>query len=547
LLQDLESLLSSFGVDSRRECEVLNKQQANILYNQGTESIKRSLFGAIRVKNIEVVKHLFRAANDLAVSGQGKVVFYPISTGNNWGYGSSLPNSLTDMAVILDLSLLNKIELVNEYLGIVRVEPGVTQGQLSQYFIDNKLPFMVPVTGAGASCSILANALERGYGITPHQDHFQALTDLKAILPNGQHYQSPLSQISANAGQSDLVNQSYKWNVGPYLDGLFTQSGLGIVYQATIRLKRMPDGFDSFYINYKNENDLAGAIEFIKNTLEKFEGIVGSINLMDTLRIISMVKTNPNRDTGAILSSAQIEEISKQESVPAWTIVGSIYGEISIVKQVKKLIKKAAKPEADKIIFSSDILVKTARAVFTKIPDFLLPMIQARLGSLAAGIEIMKGKPNEIAKSLCYWRTPLPSQLPAIKDPAKDKCGLLWYAPLIPMSPRSVINFAEHVRSICRKHDIDPLITFTNLRYDLIDSTVPILFNQDCEESVKNAHACLDELVSAGIQKGYIPYRLNINQQLNWFDGSLESDQMMQSIYNVFDTHGINQVGRYGK
>ena len=268
---------------------------------------------------------------------------------------------------------------------------------------------------------------------------------------------------------------------------------------------------------------------------------------MDRLRIISMMKPNPNKDTGNILSSEQIQTITKKEMVSAWTIVGSVYGEPSVVKEVKKLIIKAAKPHAHHIIFSGDLKIKIAKSVFSKMPAWFLPAIQDKLRSLSASIEIMRGKPNEIAKPLCYWRTAVPERPSLIKDPAKDKCGLLWYAPLIPMSAASVSRFAEHVRTVCRKHNIDPLITFTNLRHDLIDSTVPILFNQASEQSVSNAHACLDELVAEGISLGYIPYRLNIEQQLRWFDGRLESDQVMQKIYKAFDENGISQIGRYGK
>ena len=88
----------------------------------------------------------------------------------------------------------------------------------------NNLPFLVPVTGAGPSCSLLGNALERGYGITPHSDHFAAVTALRAVLPSGEIYQSAI----AEAGGKD-VDYAYKWGVGPYLDGIFTQSSLGIV------------------------------------------------------------------------------------------------------------------------------------------------------------------------------------------------------------------------------------------------------------------------------------------------------------------------------
>ena len=151
MTQDLHALLTSNGFDHFQSCEVFNQGQANALYNKGTESIARNLYGAIKVEKIEVVSHLFQLANTLATDEQNKIVFYPMSTGNNWGYGTSLPNSSSVNAVILDLSLLNRIEMVNEYLGVVRIEPGVTQGQLSDYFEANNLPFMVPVTAAAWS------------------------------------------------------------------------------------------------------------------------------------------------------------------------------------------------------------------------------------------------------------------------------------------------------------------------------------------------------------------------------------------------------------
>jgi 4-cresol dehydrogenase (hydroxylating) len=35
--------------------------------------------------------------------------------------------------------------------------------------------FLVPATRAGPGCSIIGNALKRGYGITPLTDHFQSI------------------------------------------------------------------------------------------------------------------------------------------------------------------------------------------------------------------------------------------------------------------------------------------------------------------------------------------------------------------------------------
>ena len=70
----------------------------------------------------------------------------------------------------------------------------------------------------------MANALERGYGVTPLVDHFGAVTDLEAVLPDGSLYRSALREAGG-----DEVARLFKWGIGPYSNGLFTQSGFGIV------------------------------------------------------------------------------------------------------------------------------------------------------------------------------------------------------------------------------------------------------------------------------------------------------------------------------
>ena len=113
-------------------------------------------------------------------------------------------------------------------LGLVTVEPGVTQAQLRSYLDEHHLPFMVPASGAGPSCSLLGNAVERGYGITPYSDHFAAVTALEAVLPNGEVYRSAHAAMGGTT-----VDRAFKWGVGPYLEGLFTQGTFGIVTEMT--------------------------------------------------------------------------------------------------------------------------------------------------------------------------------------------------------------------------------------------------------------------------------------------------------------------------
>ena len=76
-------------------------------------------------QNIGEIQECVKIANTY------KVPLYPISTGHNWGYGSSVPPHTN--CALLDLSRLNQILDFNEDLAYVTLEPGVTQQQLYQF------------------------------------------------------------------------------------------------------------------------------------------------------------------------------------------------------------------------------------------------------------------------------------------------------------------------------------------------------------------------------------------------------------------------------
>ena len=73
---------------------------------------------------------------------------YPVSSGKNWGYGSSVPP--VDRCALLDLSRMNRILGFDERLGYVTVEPGVTQRQLFQFLADRKSQLWMDATGSSA-------------------------------------------------------------------------------------------------------------------------------------------------------------------------------------------------------------------------------------------------------------------------------------------------------------------------------------------------------------------------------------------------------------
>ena len=162
---------------------------------------------------------------------------WPVSTGKNWGYGEATASYNGGITMVL--ARMTRIVEVNETLGYAVIEPGVTYKQLNDHLKQTGSRLWADVAGSTQYASVIGNALDKGRGLTPMADHFGSLCGMDVILADG----SPLETGGGPAGTS-AVRHTYKWGLGPYLDGLFAQSNLGIVVKAGIWLMPAPEQFD---------------------------------------------------------------------------------------------------------------------------------------------------------------------------------------------------------------------------------------------------------------------------------------------------------------
>ncbi|MCJ8321773.1 MAG: FAD-binding protein [Colwellia sp.] len=536
-----------------KHASLLSNQDDLVPYNRGTEGFSNNsgegIVAIVKPYNTEDVSCLLNLANELSSIPDLRFTVNPISTGLNWGYGTSQPPRCNSRVVILDLSSLTNIEFTAD-LGLITVEPGVTQKQLSDFLIGQGDSFMVPVTGAGPSCSILSNAIERGYGITPNTDHFGAVTAIHGYWANGTKYTSAINELDQS--EEKIVDKTYKWGVGPYLDGLFTQSNFGVATSMTIRLAKKPEKFVSFIIRVPSDSDMEQATLLIRKVLSDYEGIVGSINLMDKRRLLSMFADNPSPSEHKVMSDELIKTLSDSLQTSDWTIMGSIYGTEGVAKIVKKEIKQIFSQLNCSQIYSDSAIFPIANKVIKWTPNFLfkhipvLSLVKKQLASFERGKEIMLGRPNKMALKLAYWRHKDAKKIkPEDLSPAKDGCGLLWYAPLVTMNPTVMRKYVEFIRATCPKYNIEPLVTFTNLKHDCVDSTIPIIFDLSNPQAVEDAHNCLKDLVLNGLKLGFVPYRLNIDQQQWLLDANSPFWQTTNKIKLALDPNQILNIGRY--
>lgn len=503
-------------------------------YCQDTSAARPEMPLVLKVAEAGQLPELMRIAQ------RHGVAVHPISTGNNWGYGSGLPTA--DGAALIDLGELRAILDFDPTLGVVTVEPGVTQGMLARYLDDNGHDYMVPVTGAGPSCSLLANALERGYGVTPHVDHFGAVTDLEAVLADGSLYRSALRE----AGGEELA-RLFKWGVGPYLSGLFTQSGFGIVTRVSIALAPRPEAAKVCLFSLADEALLEPAVERVRRLLTELPGTLGGLNLMNRHRVLAMTAPYPaagELDASGLMPPALVEQLGRAYQIAPWTGFATLYGPRRMVQAAQKQIRQALKGVASRLLFLSPTQAGWLSSLARSLPGGMGERLSRTAATLNASLELVQGRPNETALPLAYWRSRI-AQPSGDRNPARDGCGLLWYAPLIPMRPADVRRFVDFAYRELRGQKLEPLITLTSQGDRLFDSTVPLLFDRQDAQAAADASASLEYLIEAGRGLGFYPYRLHVQSQAGHLARQSTSADLVSRLRRGLDPQDLLAPGRY--
>lgn len=515
------------------ESRVLSEGEALAAYCVDSSAIVRRIPAVLKIADSATLPAVMR------VAGQYGVPVYPISTGKNWGYGTALP--ARDDCVVIDLSDLRKIIDFDSELGVVTLEPGVTQAMLADFLDSGDHSFLVPVTGAGPQCSLVGNALERGYGVTPFVDHFGAVTDLEAVLADGSIYRTALRE----AGGDDLA-RLFKWGIGPYSTGLFTQSGFGIVTRLSIVLARRPECVKVCLFSLKDDALLEQAVERIRNILTRLPGTVGAINLMNQHRVLAMSAPYPNDRLGedGMIPQSVIDELGRQYQIFPWTGFGTLYGTKRVVAAAQKEIRAALSGVASRLLFLSPQNARTLAGLAGLLPGAMGQRLATTVGTLAKSLELVAGRPNETALPLCYWRNPNAPKGDWM-DPARDGCGLIWYAPLVPMRRDDVRNYVDMVTRVAIKHRLEPLITFTSISDKLFDSTVPLIFRRNQPADVAAATACYKELLVEGRAIGCFPYRVGVDTMKTLAASLDASGTFHAKLRGAIDPAGIVAPGRY--
>ncbi len=473
----------------------------------------------------------------MQIASECRVPVYPISRGQNWGYGSATPSR--EGSVVLDLSRMNRIIEIDEKLAYAVIEPGVTQRQLYEALQARGGDVWPDATGAGPNASIVGNFLDRGFGHTPAADHQNQFAGIEAVLGNGELIRTGYASLGANR-----IGKIARGGPGAGIDTMLIQSNLAVVTRMAVWLYPRPEACTVFVCKVNDEAKLPALVEAMRKL--RFEGVLtGAPHLANDYRVLGLRDRFPydTADPTTGLTDEQRAAFRRQHGVARWTLLAGIYGP---KVQVRANIRRARTllRGVGKVLTINEDLLNKAQWVARFVP--MLPArLHADLESASEMLQMLSGDPVAGPMQAAYWRHRTRCAADG-GDPLSDRVGYRGISPVIPFTGEDVVAFDQACEAICKKFGFEFALTITNLvpRHGIC--VVSITYDRENEAEEQRAIECVDKLTDAARRLGCEPYRLPTwgmaAQSARW---PTTLRDLMLNVKTAFDPQHIIAPGRY--
>lgn len=475
------------------------------------------------------------------IAARFDIAVYPISTGKNWGYGDACAVGAGQL--IVDLSRMNRIVSVDPELAYAVIEPGVTQQQLSDYLREHRIGLWMDCTGAGPDTSLMGNILERGFGHSPYGNRLQHVSGMQVVLADGDVLKTGFGHYP-NARTTHM----FPYGVGPFLDGIFTQSNFGVVTQIGVWLMPKSACLNHFLCQVPKHEDIARVIDALRPL--RLDGTLRSIvHIGNDLRVISGGQVFPReRAPGASRLPEDIRREMRERAGGAWVVSGALYGSTAQVAAARAAIRQALKGTGTKPRFLDEGKLRLGALLARLLGQSKAGQrLRAQVALGTALFAMNRGIPNGRFLAGAYWRRRggLPADFPRRANPAHDNCGLLWVSPILPMRGAEVLSLHALVEPVFRMHGFDLFVTFSMINERALGAVITVAFDKEDEDEVERARRCYRELFALVMDAGYIPYRVG-NQSMDQLDPNGDVYwKTVARIKQALDPQNLIAPGRY--
>ena len=446
----------------------------------------------------------------LLLASGSQVPVYSVSRGNNWGYGSKVPY---DHAVLMHLNRMDAILDFDDELGCVTIEPGVSFHQLANFLQDQTSDYILSAPGSTSDASVMGNTLERGISQGGYTQRSNQVGNLQVVMADG-----TIVETGAGGVTSAVAKYNHKYGLGPHLDGLFFQSGLGVVTRMTLWLKKRPDFFRTFHFSLKDSTQF-GPLFTVMRTFKQQQVVPVTFSLFNDYRIMTFLGGYPYHQ----LPDGQSNPTALKQLMQQYLAGRRWFGQGAIESFNQQVLDHTQ-------AYVNDELSTLVSLEWTE-PDQPNPYYS---NSTASGL------------SSAYWRKrALPES--GNLDPDRDDCGLLFINAVLPFKLSLVWTCTSRFEEQIIAHGFEPAISLQCIDERTVYFIGTIHYDRSEPGEDRRAMDCFESVQQDMYRRGYFPYRggLQTLPMGKYLDQGYQS--LLDKLRAALDPHQVMAPGKLDK
>ena len=431
----------------------LKKQLGDSAVLSGTDAIVKGGYARLGKTPVGVVlpEDIEQLRTVLAAAAESSVALWVLP---NRAANGAMVNGSTDKDIlVIDQSRMNNIVEVNSKAAYALVEPGVSYTQLNEHLEENNTGLWVDCDRNGLN-SVAGSIAAREFGYTAYGDHTMMQCGMEVMLADGE-----LVRLGMGAMPKSNTWQLAKYAYGPYLDGLFTQSSLGVITKMGVWLMPAPPAYQPFAVTLESNGDLAQALEVLRSF--KVNVIIPNTVVISN----PLLDVSPFRSRQDYLNdnTVDLERLRTDYGLGLWTLYGALYNTPPNVDVLWPMVQGAfAGIEGATVI---DLKMQDANAV------------------LSARENMMRGRPSAEFSNLNTW----------------SGQAYLYAGFVSPIDGRQVLKMNKLVSDTVGNSGFDYLTEYA-VGWRSVIQRVYLPYQA---ESEPRALACLNTLIDSMAQRGF--------------------------------------------
>jgi len=455
---------------------------------------------------VDEIRGILRIANQYGVS------VFVNSQGRNNGYGGS--GTRHPGTVVVNLRRMNKVLEVNEELGYVVVEPGVSFNELHEYMKDRGYKIWVDCPDIGWG-SLIGNALEHGIGYTINGDRAASVCGMEVVLPDGDLLRTGMGAMT-NSTTWHVSKRGY----GPTPDGIFMQSNFGVVTKMGFWCMPEPEYYMHSWIKLADDKHLP--------------------ELIDALRPLLMDRTIPNVTTiftslGALSVAVRRSEIWQGEGAVPMELADKIAGDAAGLGAWNMRFALYGK---ENIVDANFANIQAALSVVPGVEVSGTKVRSSELdpATLDQSAKVQAGIPDMELLNVLNWT-------------GASRPGHVCFASVLPARGEDARRIVDLVKARLQEEGFDYTGGFMANQRILVHNAL-IVYDTEDEAAVRRAYDMCRAMVKEAAALGYGEYRAHpdfmdlVADQFDFNDHAAR--RFNERLKDALDPNGILNPGKQG-